>query len=384
MSNWSSTQLTDLGRALDAKVTAGTTLLSFTKMKLGSGTETAEDIPAMTDLVSPKLVLGISSCAVSASDDTICELISVASSSDVEESFVVRELGVFATDPDVGEILYAVMLDSTPDTMPNENVSSPVTVTYQVNIVSDNASSITAVIDPAGLVNVAELDAAIREHDTAPDAHAGVLLTREQVPAFNHRDVITTSGTYTAPVDGWYRITIKGGGGGGVGAEASSATAVGGAAGGEGGTSIGYEYMNAGDSATVVIGAGGVGSAIDGNNGTNGGDSSITINGATYTGGGGKGGKCTVEGGTGGAGGSGTLPGQPGGQAAATYYGGAAGASGGGSGGGVSSGNSVPIPATNGGGGAGGLGTIVSGVTYKYAGGDGGNGYAWFEYFSAI
>lgn len=167
MSNWSSTQLTDLGRALDAKVTAGTTLLSFTKMKLGSGTETAEDIPAMTDLVSPKLVLGISSCAVSASDDTICELISVASSSDVEESFVVRELGVFATDPDVGEILYAVMLDSTPDTMSNENVSSPVTVTYQVNIVSDNASSITAVIDPAGLVTASVLQG----HNDSISAH---------------------------------------------------------------------------------------------------------------------------------------------------------------------------------------------------------------------
>lgn len=167
MSNWSSTQLTDLGRALDAKVTAGTTLLSFTKMKLGSGTETAEDIPSMTDLVSPKLVLGISSCAVSASDDTVCELISVASSSDVEESFVVRELGVFATDPDVGEILYAVMLDSTPDTMPNENVSSPVTVTYQVNIVSANASSITAVIDPAGLVTASVLQA----HNDSISAH---------------------------------------------------------------------------------------------------------------------------------------------------------------------------------------------------------------------
>ena len=123
MSNWSSTQLTDLGRALDAKVTAGTTQLSFTKMKLGSGTESAEDIPSMTDLASPELVLGISSCAVSASDDTVCELISIASSDDVEDSFVVRELGVFATDPDAGEILYAVMLDSTPDTMPNENVS---------------------------------------------------------------------------------------------------------------------------------------------------------------------------------------------------------------------------------------------------------------------
>lgn len=167
MSNWSSTQLTDLGRALDAKVTAGTTQLSFTKMKLGSGTESDEDIPAMTDLVSPELVLGISSCAVSASDDTVCELISVASSSDVEDSFVVRELGVFATDPDVGEILYAVMLDSTPDTMPNENVSSPVTVTYQVNIVSANASSITAVIDPAGLVTASVLQG----HNDSISAH---------------------------------------------------------------------------------------------------------------------------------------------------------------------------------------------------------------------
>ena len=36
-------------------------------------------------------------------------------------------------------------------------------------------------------------------------------LDREQIPAFNHRDVITTSGTYTAPVSGWYKITVKGG-----------------------------------------------------------------------------------------------------------------------------------------------------------------------------
>lgn len=185
MSNWSSTQLTDLGRALDAKVTAGTTLLSFTKMKLGSGTETAEDIPAMTDLVSPKLVLGISSCAVSASDDTICELISVASSSDVEDSFVVRELGVFATDPDVGEILYAVMLDGTPDTMPNENVSSPVTVTYQVNIVSANASSIRAVIDPAGLVTASVLQG----HNDSISAHKMAHWYRQNSKAYAVGDI---------------------------------------------------------------------------------------------------------------------------------------------------------------------------------------------------
>ncbi len=378
MSNWSSTQLTDLGRALDAKVTAGTTLLSFTKMKLGSGTETAEDIPAMTDLVSPKLVLGISSCAVSASDDTICELISVASSSDVEDSFVVRELGVFATDPDVGEILYAVMLDSTPDTMQNENVSSPVTVTYQVNIVSANASSITAVIDPAGLVNVAALEAAIREHDTAPDAHAGVLLTREQVPAFNHRDVITTSGTYTAPVTGWYRITVKGGGGGGQGGDNTAALGIGGSGGGEGGMTIGYEFLTAGDTASVVIGAGGAGGTAGSGVGGNGGDSSVTANGNAYTGGGGKGGGYN-----GGAGGNGTIPGASGGIQAKSSNAGQGGSSGGGAGGGVGVAGAAGAAGVNGGGGGGGQGTYgSSGV--KTPGGAGGNGFVWFEYFAEV
>ena len=37
MSNWSETQLTAKGRALDAKVTAGLTTLTFTRMKIGSG-----------------------------------------------------------------------------------------------------------------------------------------------------------------------------------------------------------------------------------------------------------------------------------------------------------------------------------------------------------
>ena len=60
-------------------------------------------------------------------------------------------------------------------------------------------------------------------------------LTREQTPAFNRRDVITTSGTYTAPVTGWYRITVKGGGGRGQGAMHTSSYNRGGGGGGEGG-----------------------------------------------------------------------------------------------------------------------------------------------------
>ena len=201
MSNWSNTQLTAKGQALDAKVTAGLATLTFTKMKLGSGTEAAADIPAMTDLADPKMILGISSCAVSEGDPTICEVISIASSADVVTSFTVSELGIFATDPDDGEILYAVMLDGVPDVMPNQSVASPVTVTYQVNIMSANAASISAIIDPAGLVSVSTFNAAINAHNTGSDSHADLLHLRKPSTVYAVGDI-----KYSPQLPSWARL----------------------------------------------------------------------------------------------------------------------------------------------------------------------------------
>ena len=188
MSNWSETQLTAKGRALDAKVTAGLTTLTFTRMKIGSGNVIPEEIDTMTDLKSPRLVIGISSCEVSEADPTICSVIGVAKSDDVETSFLVKEQGLFATDPDEGEILYAVMLDSEPDKMPNKNVPSPLSIMYQINIVSDNAADITAIIDPAGLVTVQTMNAAINSHDSNATAH-GAAISAHNVDTSAHKNL---------------------------------------------------------------------------------------------------------------------------------------------------------------------------------------------------
>lgn len=204
-------------------------------------------------------------------------------------------------------------------------------------------------------------------------------LTREVTPAFNTRDIITTSGTYTAPVTGWYKITAKGGGGGGAKA---TQTNLGGGGGGEGGTTIAYVSMTAGDTASVVIGAGGTGGATTtGTAGTNGGNTSVTINGNTYTGGGGYGGAQNVAGeynSTGGLGGNGTIIGCAGGGGAeAQYY--ANGGSGGGEGGGISP-RTAPTTTANGQSGGGG-GGVNNSISYAGAGGD---GYVWFEYFATV
>nr|DAQ12824.1 MAG TPA: tail collar fiber protein [Caudoviricetes sp.] len=165
MSNWSSYQFTRKGEQLRAKVEAGKCKLTLTKIKIGNGNVTLDDIKDMSDLKSPQLVLGISSCAVSAEDDRVCEVVGIASSSNVESAFSVTEMGLYANDPDVGEILYLVEIDTSPDDMPNKNAQSPVTLTYQIELVPSNTANVTAVVSPAGLVTVKMMSA----HRTAAE-----------------------------------------------------------------------------------------------------------------------------------------------------------------------------------------------------------------------
>ncbi len=165
MSNWSSYQFTRKGEQLRTKVEAGKCKLTLTKIKIGNGRVTLGDIKDMNDLKSPQLVLGISSCAVSAEDDRVCEVVGIASSSNVESAFSVTELGLYANDPDVGEILYLVEIDTSPDDMPNKNAQSPMTLTYQIELVTSNTANVTAMVSPAGLVTVKMMSA----HSTAAE-----------------------------------------------------------------------------------------------------------------------------------------------------------------------------------------------------------------------
>ncbi len=193
-----------------------------------------------------------------------------------------------------------------------------------------------------------------------------------------HRDVITTSGTYTAPVTGLYKITVKGGGGGGQGGGHNTSYNYGGYGGGEGGTTIAFEKMTAGQTATVVIGAGGTGGAGATNsspgNGGLGGSSIVTVNNNAYTGNGGMGGHSGTSGG------SGTINGAPGasGMQTQSQYAYIAGGAGGGNGGGV---GQLSDSGGNGEYGAGGAGG-GAGNTTSYNGGTGGDGYVWFEYYT--
>lgn len=150
MANWIGGRLTKAGRDLQIKVEAGQCKLELTKIKLGDGAEDISSVDRMTDLVGPKAEFGISQVEAK---DGLCTVTGIISSSNVTAAFYAREWGLFAKDPDRGEILYMISIDPNPESIPPKTAALKQAATYAMNIVVANAANIEVRIDPAGLVN---------------------------------------------------------------------------------------------------------------------------------------------------------------------------------------------------------------------------------------
>ena len=95
--------LTNAGQALQTKVLAGATL-TFTRIALGDGQLNGQPIVPLTALISQKATVEVDSVRVV--NTTTAQVAGFFSNADISTGFWWRETGVFAQDPDVGEILY--------------------------------------------------------------------------------------------------------------------------------------------------------------------------------------------------------------------------------------------------------------------------------------
>lgn len=95
--------LTNAGQALQTKVQAGATL-TFTRIALGDGQLNGQPIAPLTALISQKATVEVDSVRVV--NTSTAQVAGFFSNADISTGFWWRETGVFAQDPDVGEILY--------------------------------------------------------------------------------------------------------------------------------------------------------------------------------------------------------------------------------------------------------------------------------------
>lgn len=183
MPNWNGLVLTKKGQLLQAKVGTGI-VLALTKMKLGSGVlPEGTSLEDLTDLVTPEQNVGIASKEV-LTDQKICKISATITNVGLSVGYYVRELGVFANDPDDGEILYAVTSDSAPDYLPPEGGSTAVSQEFAVYIAASNASDVEVSIDPGALATMGYVETAIADHNSLATAHENRFKLFEKIADF--------------------------------------------------------------------------------------------------------------------------------------------------------------------------------------------------------
>ena len=176
MSNWTKGLLTAAGRLLLAKVEVGSASLQFSRIELGSGVSSG-DRSAATSLVSSRTSSGISSVI---RDGETIKVTASFTSMNISSMFYVTEMGLYAKDPDVGDILFMVATDSAPDPMPSKTYNQPITFTYTMEVFVSSDLSITPKVSPEGLVTVSVMNDAIAKHNVDATTHSDLRASIEE------------------------------------------------------------------------------------------------------------------------------------------------------------------------------------------------------------
>ena len=154
------TYITTQGAILAAKTLQSKTL-SFSKFAIGSGEiadGSVDTIKALTGLVNQELNFDITK--ISRETDTQVTVRGLFKNTDAENSFYLRELGLFAIDPDTQEeILFAYINYGTEAEYINNSITEKKEHYYDMIITVDNANNVTITVDPSTVyVNEQELN----------------------------------------------------------------------------------------------------------------------------------------------------------------------------------------------------------------------------------
>ena len=156
MAEWSNAIMTDVGNALQAKVNAGQTKLTFTKIKVGSGVNATNPL-ALTDVIVKR-------------EGKIVSVDTFITNSGITEAFRMSEIGLFANDPDKGEILYAYLTDPEPDRIPAEGGAVVVSQELTIGMMFSNTGNVSLTVNMGALVNQEQL----KEHNSSTSSHSPI------------------------------------------------------------------------------------------------------------------------------------------------------------------------------------------------------------------
>ena len=181
MNVWANATLTIKGRALLAKLTQGNTL-DITDAVTGAGFVEIEDpndpveLRFQTAVSDPKQHLKAK--PVSYPDTGRCDLPLILTNEGLETGYEARQVGVFATDPDDGEILFLIAQSVDADTgthIPSETEMPGYSAEWVFRLQYGQADGVHVTVDPSNTISPEELEVYLKEYL--------VPITHEQIKA---------------------------------------------------------------------------------------------------------------------------------------------------------------------------------------------------------
>jgi len=155
MAEFSSFVITTKGQALMAKLIAGSGIANFTSIKTSSTVYTQEQLEALTALTNIKQSADISS--IERINGSSVNIKGALNNTALVTGYTVNTIGLYAIDPDDGEILYAVARATTAGYMPPYNSITSSGILFDFVVTVGNATNVTVTINPAAVATQADV-----------------------------------------------------------------------------------------------------------------------------------------------------------------------------------------------------------------------------------
>lgn len=157
MSEFRQLIITNKGQALMAKLIAGTANVTFTKVAASSTTYSDSQIPGLTGLSNIKQQVAVSK--VTKINSVAVQVDAAMENSALTTGYYMNSLGLYAKDPDEGEILYAVAGANVGAYIPPYNGITVSGAYLKLVTTVSNASNVSMTVDPAAVATVGDINA---------------------------------------------------------------------------------------------------------------------------------------------------------------------------------------------------------------------------------
>lgn len=156
MAEYSKLVITNNGQALMAKMIAGSGNIEFTKVCASSTQYTESQLQALTSLSSIKQTVLVSK--VTRTNEVAIKVDAAFSNTELSEGYYMRTLGLYAVDPDKGEILYAVTIETSGNCyMPPYNGITVSAAYVQLYTTVGNAENVSLAVNPGAYATIGDI-----------------------------------------------------------------------------------------------------------------------------------------------------------------------------------------------------------------------------------